>query len=342
MSKVKVAVIGASGYMGEELVRILLRHPQVELACVTSRQYAGQPLRSVFPRYYEASQCFSEPDVEAIADGAEVAFLALPHGLAAEYAVPLIEKGLRVIDVSADFRVRDPAVYEEYYETEHPAPELLKQAVYGLPERYREEIAKAQLVATPGCYPTSMLIPGIALLASGLASPKGIVVASMSGVSGTGRKTDVANLFSECNESLRPYKVTKHRHLSEVEQELALASGADETPINFIPHLVPVTRGIHTTMLFNTNGKTTAGDVQALLAERYRDEPFVRVLGEGELADTKHVTMTNFCEIGVAYEPRNRKIVVSSAIDNLTKGGSGQAVQCFNIINGFDEGAGLV
>jgi len=198
-------------------------------------------------------------------------------------------------------------------------------------------------VACPGCYPTSILLPATALLAAGLMSPEGLIASSMSGVSGAGRKADVGYLFAECNESLRPYNVTGHRHLSEIEQELAKAAGKPTVTINFLPHLVPVTRGIHTTLIGAlVRPETTAEEVGAALRAAYPNEPFVRILGPGELADTKHVTMTNTCEIGYAVCPRTRKVIVSSAIDNLTKGGSGQAVQCFNIAVGCAETAGLL
>jgi len=341
MSRVKVAIIGASGYSGEELVRLLLGHPQVEITCVTSRQYAGQPLGAAFPRYMEDPLRFSAPDAAAVAQVAEVAFLALPHGVAAEFAIPLLEKGLRVIDISADFRLRDAAVYERYYGAPHPAPGLLAQAVYGLPERYRERLRNARLVACPGCYPTSIILPTSAVLAAGLASPTGIVAASLSGVSGAGRKVDLEYLFPECNESIRPYKVTGHRHLPEIEQELALAAGVKSLAMSFLPHLIPVNRGIHSTILLEMTPGVPLERVEQALHTAYDAEPFVRVLPRGALADTKHVTMTNMCEMGCTVDGRTGRIILSSAIDNLTKGASGQAVQCLNLACGLEEGMGL-
>ncbi len=342
MSKVAVAVVGASGYMGEELVRLLLTHPHAELTCITSRTYAGQTIGEVFPRYYEAGLTFTAPDVEEIASKAQVAFMSLPHGLAAEYAVPLAERGVRVIDVSADFRLDSPDVYKSYY-GEHPAPEWLPKAVYGLAERNREQIRSAALIACPGCYPTSILLPTTVMLEKGLARPEGIIISSMSGVSGAGRKAEATLLFAECNESMRPYKVTGHRHLSEIEQELAKAAGLKELPVNFVPHLVPVNRGIHSTIFLQASRDDLSPlEVEKALRDAYGKEPFVRVLAPGELADTKHVTFTNRCEIGYAVDTRTKRLILSSAIDNLTKGGSGQAVQCFNIACGFDETAGLI
>ncbi len=341
MNKANVAIIGASGYSGEELVRLLLRHPHAELTCVTSRQYAGEPLGSVFPRYAEAPLTFCNPDVDEIASKADVAFLALPHGLASDYALPLLERGLRVIDISADFRLRDLEQYKRYYNADHPAPELMAKTVYGLPERYRSQLAGASLVACPGCYPTSIILPTAPLLAAGLVETDKIAVTSMSGVTGAGRKVDLPYIFPECNESVRPYAVTGHRHLPEIEQELAAAAGAGQLAITFIPHLLPVSRGIHSTILLNARPGTTVAAVGEALYRAYADEPFVRVLPHGKLADTKHVTLTNMCEIGFALDERTQRVIISSAIDNLTKGASGQAVQCMNIACGFPETAGL-
>ena len=249
MDKVRVAIVGASGYSGEELLRLLLRHPFCEVACVTSRQYAGQPLGEVFPRFADSPLRFSAPDAAEIAKIASVAFLDLPHGLADEFAAPLVKSGVKVIDISADFRLHNPAVYEAAYGAAHPAPELLSESVYGLPERYREALRKARLVACAGCYPTSIILAVAPLLAAQLVDPSGIIASSMSGVSGAGRKVDLAYIFPECNESVRPYSVTGHRHLPEIEQELAAAGGLDQIVINFIPHLIPVNRGIQSTIV---------------------------------------------------------------------------------------------
>lgn len=342
MQKLRAAIVGASGYSGEELLRLLLRHPGVELTCITSRQEAGKPAGAVFPRYLECTLPFSKPDVDDIAGKADVAFLALPHGLANEFAAPLLERNLKVIDISADFRLHDPQIYAKYYKDQHPAPELLSKAIYGLPEVYREQIRSATLIACPGCYPTSILLPCIPLLKAGLVETSGIEAISMSGVSGAGRKVDAVYIFPECNESVRPYAVTGHRHLPEIEQELALAAGQTELAINFIPHLIPVNRGIHSTILLNAKSGCHADAVLDCLHQAYDQEPFVRILGKGQLADTKHVTMTNFCEIGCAFDSRTNRLILSSAIDNLTKGAAGQAVQNLNIIAGFPENTGLL
>jgi N-acetyl-gamma-glutamyl-phosphate reductase len=352
-AKIKVGIVGASGYAGEDLVRLLLSHPQADLVAVTSRQYAGQTLAQIFPRYSHFPQAkalrFSEPNAELLAKQADVLFLALPHGVAAEYAVPLIQLGSRVIDLSADFRIHDPAVYKEYYHRDHPAPELLKQAVYGLPEIHREQIRTAILVACPGCYPTSILLPAFPLVQKRLVNPTSIIADSLSGVTGAGRKVEVDYLFAECNESLRPYGVPKHRHLAEIEQELSLI--ADEpVVVQFTPHLVPVNRGILTTLYFAPAEHFS--DAQAMEAlnkriaacyeEAFGHEPFVRLLEGKALPDTKNVSGTNFIDVAWRLDPRTGRLIVMSAEDNLVKGTSGQAIQCFNIMNGIPETAGLL
>lgn len=339
--KIKAAIIGASGYSGEELLRILLKHEAVEVTCITSRQYAGQAIGEIFPRFAESALKFSSPSIEEIAASADVAFLALPHGVAAEFAVPLIEKGLKVIDISADFRLKSKEKYAKYYGSEHPAPELMEISVYGAPERKRDKIKDAQLVACPGCYPTSITLPLHPLLKEGLIKSENIISSSMSGVSGAGRKVALDYIFPECNESVRPYGVTGHRHLPEIEQELAESAGLESISINFIPHLIPVNRGIHSTIIAGLNEGVTADDIYNCWQKYYKDESFVRVLPQGKLADTKHVTFTNICEIAFACDEHTGNIILSSAIDNLTKGASGQAVQCMNILFNLDETTGL-
>ena len=337
----KVAVLGASGYTGEELVRLLLRHPDVELAAVTSRQYVGKTVAEVFPRTSSYSVAktlqFSEPAPEKIAALAEIAFLALPHGVAVEFAGPLLQAGARVIDLSADFRIKDAAIYREFYGREHAAAGLLADAVYGLPEIYGDKISRARLVASPGCYPTSILLPLIPLLREKLIEPGEIIANSLSGVSGAGRKPEVDYLFVECNESMRPYGVPKHRHLAEIEQELSIAA-AEAVTIQFTPHLLPVNRGILTTLYLRPAG-TGIGDA---FHAAYANAPFVRLLGDTTLPDTKNVVGTNVIEIGWRHDPRTGRVIVMSAEDNLVKGASGQAVQCFNLMCGYDETAGLL
>ena len=353
MNPRKVAIVGASGYSGVELVRLLLSHPHVELAAVTSRQYAGQTLAQVFPQFAHhrgaAGLRFSEPNAEFLAKQADLVFLALPHGVAAEYAVPLLNAGCTVVDLSADFRLRSAEVYRDFYAHDHPAPELLARAVYGLPEVYRDRIRTASLIASPGCYPTSILLPLVPLLKAGLVRPQGIIADSLSGVSGAGRKAELDYLFCECNESVRAYGLPKHRHLSEIEQELTFAAGTAVT-IQFTPHLIPVNRGILTTLYVAPVMKfTNAAEMFALTGQitgcyqaAYSNEPFVRVLEGKALPDTKNVAGTNVCEIAWRLDPRTGRLVVLSAEDNLIKGASGQAVQCMNIVCGLPETAGLL
>ena len=341
MSKVRVAIVGASGYAGEELIRLLTAHPEVDLRIITSRQNAGKDISEIFPRFFGMKLKFSAPDVKQIAAECDAAFLALPHGLASEYAIPLMEAGVRVFDISADFRLRSTEKYKQYYGKDHPAPELLKKAVYGSPERYREQIRNAAFIACPGCYPTSIILAVSPLLRKGLVSTKDIIVASMSGVSGAGRKVDLPYIFPECNESVRAYGAVGHRHLPEIEQELAVDAKVPEISLNFIPHLVPMNRGINSTIILEPTAACTKEAVEAAYAEAYGNEEFVKVLPAGKLPDTKHVMMTNRCEIGFALDPHTNKLLVFSVIDNLTKGASGQAVQCMNIRFGLPENMGL-
>jgi N-acetyl-gamma-glutamyl-phosphate reductase len=261
--------------------------------------------------------------------------------VAAGHAIPLLAAGKKVIDLSADFRLRSPEVYEEFYDHPHPAPELLAKAVYGMPEVRPEAIRNADLIAAPGCYPTSILLPLIPPLKEGLVSPVGISVASMSGVSGAGRKESLPLLFAECNESARAYGVPKHRHLSEIEQELSLAAGT-AVVITFVPHLIPVTAGIASTIIAEPGKNLTdAGEIGAALEKAYAGKPAVRLLGRDQCPDTRHVTRSRFIDIGWSFDARANRVLLFSAEDNLWKGASSQAVQCLNLMLGLDETAGL-
>ena len=347
----KVAVVGASGYAGEELIERLLNHPGVELVCLTSRQYAGQTMEAVYPRLTNVRRGldrplppFAAPEAAAIvAAGAEVAFLALPHGLASGYALPLLRAGLRVIDLSADFRLNDAALYRDFYGHEHPAPELLKEAVYGLPELpgRRATIAKARLVAAPGCYPTSILVPLAPLLRAGLLATDSVVANSLSGVSGAGRKADVDLLFAECNENARAYGAPKHRHLSEIEQELSLCAGGQPVTISFCPHLIPLTRGIVTTIHASPAASASPAAVAACWQKAYKQEPFVRLLPDEQFPQARHVARSNFVDLAWRHDARTGRVLLFSALDNLVKGAAGQAVQCFNLMTGGSETTAL-
>ena len=336
MKKTKVGIVGASGYSGQELIRLLLRHPHAEITHFTSRQYASKAVADAFPRFRgQIDATFVEPNVERI--DTDVVFLALPHGVASEYAPALLKKGIKVLDLSADFRLKSAAVYQEFYEHQHPAPDLLKSSVYGLPEIHREEIRKANLVACPGCYPTSIILGVMPALRKGLGKADSIIATSLSGISGAGRKVAEEFLFTECNESARAYGIPKHRHIGEIEQELAALVGSKVT-ISFTPHLIPLNRGIVSTIYMTLAAK--AEDALAVYRDFYKNEPFVRVTPS--LPDTKNVEATNFCDISVRTDPRTNRLIVVSVIDNLTKGAAGQAVQCLNLVCGYEETAGLL
>lgn len=339
----KVGVVGASGYTGEVLVQLLLGHPEVELTTVTSRTHAGKPLSRVIPSLRGADHglAFVDSDPAALAaSDVSLFFLALPHGAAATYARALVAAGKKVIDLSADFRISDLATYQRYY-GEHHAPELIKDARYVLPEITSPAWqTEAGLVAAPGCYPTSMLVPLVPLLKAGVISREHIVVNSFSGVSGAGKKAEEMYLFVERAESAKAYGLTKHRHLAEVEEQLSLHAGGPIV-IQFNPHLAPMRRGIATTITV----PAAKADITALYAaweSAYGDAPFVQILPSGDTPDTAHVTGTNRVDISAVLDPRTGNFVITSAEDNLVKGAAGQAVQIMNLWCGFPETAGLV
>ncbi|QQY08695.1 MAG: N-acetyl-gamma-glutamyl-phosphate reductase [Candidatus Xiphinematobacter sp.] len=344
MERKRVGIVGASGYSGQELCALLARHRGVEIAAMTSRQYMGKAVGDVLPRLARygniASNRFSFPSVSSLTDaGVEVVFLALPHGLAAQFVIPLLEVGVQVIDISADFRLRDSGLYREFYGIQHPAPHLLSEAVYGLPEWHADEIRSARLVACPGCYPTSILLPLLPLLARKFLQLEFLCVASASGVSGAGRKPEIPLLFGECDDSFRAYGVPQHRHLAEIKQELSLAAG-EEIRACFVPHLLPTHRGLHTTIFSVPSKDIDATQIRLAWEEDYIQCPFIHV--GAVLPDTKHVSGTNFCNLAIRTDPHAGKLLLFSAIDNLMKGSAGQAVQCFNLMSGFLETEGLL
>jgi len=337
----RVAVAGASGYTGVELLRFLVQHPAVRVVALTAETHANQPISQVFPNLKGFMDLTCLPlDPTALAREAEFVFLALPHKASMSVAASLLDRGVRVLDLSADFRLKDPSDYATWYGFEHTASALLAQAVYGLPELHRDAIAAARLVAVPGCYPTSTILGLSPLLARGLVDAETIVVDSISGVSGAGRKPELPTHFSEANENLKAYGVAKHRHTPEIEQELSGVAGRRVT-VTFTPHLAPLTRGILTTVTARMARPQSTPELLAAYRDFYRGRPFVRILEEGCLPETKHVLHSNLCEIGVMADPRTGRVIVVSAIDNLAKGASGQAVQCFNLMAGLDERAGL-
>jgi N-acetyl-gamma-glutamyl-phosphate reductase len=343
-SGMKVGIVGASGYSGEVLVKLLLGHPKVELAAVTSRTHVGKLLSAVIPsvRGIDRGLKFVDSDPAALAAGnVELFFLALPHGAAATYAKALVAAGKRVIDLSADFRIADLATYQKYY-GEHHAPELLPSARFVLPELTKPSWkSETKLVAAPGCYPTSILVPLAPLLKAGLVTREHIVVNSFSGVSGAGRKVEETYLYVERAESAKAYGLVKHRHLAEVEEQLALHTGA-KTVIQFNPHLAPMRRGIATTITVPATAGATVDTVYAAWRAAYTQAPFVQILPSGETPDTAYTVGTNRIDIAAVHDPRTGNFVITSAEDNLMKGASGQAVQIMNLWCGFDETAGLV
>lgn len=340
----KVGIVGASGYSGEVLVKLLLAHPRVTLAAVTSRSQAGKRLSAVIPAVRGADRglTFVDSDPAALAaSDIDLFFLALPHGAAATYARALVAGGKRVIDLSADFRIADLETYRKYY-GEHHAPELLASARFVLPELTDPAWKKdARLVAAPGCYPTSILVPLVPLLKAGVISREHIVVNSYSGVSGAGKKAEEMYLFVERAESIKAYGLVKHRHLAEVEEQLALHTGA-KTILQFNPHLAPMRRGIATTITVPAAPGATIEKLYAAWNATYANRPFVQVLNSGETPDTAHVIGTNRIDMSAVHDPRTGNFVITAAEDNLVKGASGQAVQIMNLWSGFDEACGLV
>jgi N-acetyl-gamma-glutamyl-phosphate reductase len=337
----RVAVLGASGYAGLELLRILLRHPVFEIAAVSSEQRAGQPVGDAFPALRgQLDLVFEAADPARLASKVDLAFAALPHAASAAAVAALRRAGLPVADLSADFRLHDPELYRKWY-GDHPAPGLLAEAVYGLPELHREALRGAGLVACPGCYPTGALLPLAPFLRAGLLEPAGIAVDSKSGVSGAGRKLEVEYLFAELDENAHAYKVAAHRHGPEIEQEASALAG-EPVRATFVPHLIPTTRGIATTIYARPRQPLSTADARQLLSTAYRGERFVRVLPAGETPRLASVRGSNFCDVAAFADERNGTLVLLSALDNLVKGASGQAVQCANLMRGLPEETGLL
>jgi N-acetyl-gamma-glutamyl-phosphate reductase len=333
-----VAVIGGSGYSGAELLRILATHPAAKVVLATASSSAGQRVDAVYPALAGVCDLTYAPLLPDAMPGVDLAFVALPSGEAMKIMPALRAMVNRVIDLGGDFRLQDTLLYERYYKHTHAAADLLPSAVYGLPELNRKAVAGATLVANPGCYPTSALLALLPALKRGLIAPSGIVITSYSGTSGAGRSSSVEMSFTELNENVRAYKIGTHQHIPEIEQVLSTAAGTPVT-LSFVPHLLPITRGIHATVHATLTGDASAANVRALYQEFYRDEPFVRV--KEQPAQIAAVTRTNFCDIHPTVEPRTRQLIVTSVIDNLVKGAAGQAVQNMNIMFGLPESTGL-
>ncbi|MFW2421070.1 MAG: N-acetyl-gamma-glutamyl-phosphate reductase [Porticoccaceae bacterium] len=335
---IKVAIVGATGYTGVELLRLLSGHPNVSVEVITSRAEAGRPVAELFPNLRGISALvFSEPDEQQLAN-CDVVFFATPHGVAQATVPALLARGCRVIDLSADFRIRDVPLWEQWYNQPHAAPELVAEAVYGLPEVNRQAIQGAQLVACPGCYPTSVQLGLLPLLEAGCIDQSDVIANSASGATGAGKQASVATLLTEISDSFKAYAAGGHRHLPEIEQGLADIAGS-AVKLTFVPHLLPINRGIHTTIYANLTDSSV--DLQQLFEQRFADEPFVDVLPAGSHPETRSVRGANVARIAVHRPQGGNKVVVLVVEDNLTKGASGQAIQCMNIMLGLEECAGL-
>jgi N-acetyl-gamma-glutamyl-phosphate reductase len=337
----KVFICGGSGYAGGELLRILSNHPGVVVAGVTSERSAGKSVAGLFPHLNKYSNLIYEHMLkEKVLGKADLFFMALPHGESQEAVDFFFRNGKRVIDLSADYRLRDADTYKKWYSVPHRFQTTLKKAVFGLPEIYRGRIKKARLIANPGCYPTGAILGLMPAVKNNLIDTASIVIDSKSGTSGAGRKADISVAFCEVNEGFRAYSIGVHRHTPEIEQELSLLCGKEIT-VNFTPHLLPVDRGILTTIYARLGKKISAADVEKIYHNSYKKEPFVRILDYGKYPNIKNVRGTNFCEIGLKLNERTNTLIVITAIDNLVKGASGQAVHNMNIMMGFDEKTAL-
>lgn len=338
---IRVAVVGATGYAGAELVRILAGHPKVKLEMLTSRQHSGKRFSDIYPSMAGVVDMFCrEFEPEMLAASLDLVFLALPHKLPMEIVPSLIKRGLRIVDLSADFRFSDVELYQSHYQR-HTCPELLEKSVYGLSEVYARKIKSADIVGNPGCYPTSALLPLIPLIKGGFIETNGIVVDSKSGVSGAGRVPSLTTHHCEVNESFKAYKVTDHRHNPEMDEILS-KEAEKRVHVTFVPHLVPMTRGMETTIYASLDKHANQEEIREHIRHFYRGHPFVRLRPAGSSADTLHVKGTNFCDMGVHVDSMANMVVMTSAIDNLVKGAAGQAVQNMNIMFGLDETLGLM
>ncbi|MCP4380937.1 MAG: N-acetyl-gamma-glutamyl-phosphate reductase [Hyphomicrobiales bacterium] len=341
-NKLRVGVLGASGYTGADLVRLALEHPEMEIAALTANSHAGKAMGEVFPHLAFVDL----PDLTTVEDAdwsaIDVAFCGLPHGTTQDITLAVLSghPGIRFVDMSADFRFQDPEVYQSTYGQEHRAPDLQSEAVYGLTEHYRTAIRDARLVACPGCYPTAALMSLLPLVTAGLIDSTDIIIDAKSGVSGAGRSLKQNTLFSETGEGLSPYSVGTHRHAPEIEQEISKAAGQPIT-VNFTPHLIPMSRGELCTAYLRLTGRATADDLRATLADAYREEAFVHVAAEAVIPKTQNVRGSNHCQIGVFADRVPGRAIVISVIDNLVKGSAGQAIQNFNLMYGIDEVTGL-
>ena len=333
----KIGIVGGTGYTGVELLRLLADHPETRVEVITSRSNAGTPVADVFPNLRGKFDIkFSEPDVDSY-QNCDLVFFATPNGVAMGQAKALLDKGIKLIDLAADFRIQDIETWEKWYGEAHACPSLVEQAVYGLPELNRDAIKTASLVANPGCYPTSVILALLPLLKNGLIEPSSIIADCKSGISGAGRNANVATTYSELSESVKAYAVTGHRHLPEIRQ--ILQSINNQAELVFVPHLMPMIRGLHATVYADANNTDT--NIQQVFEKFYRDEPFVDVMPAGSHPETRSVKGANHCRIAVHYLDTSKKYVVLAVIDNLVKGAAGQAIQNMNLMFGLNETTGL-
>jgi len=337
---IKVSIIGSTGYAGQELVRLLLRHPEVELISLGSRTFENQPMSQVYGNYKKITDlvCENKP-IDELADASDVIFLALPHGIASKQITDQILDKTKIIDLGADFRLEDIEEYEKWYNVKHNGKGLIKEAVYGLCELHRESIKKTTLLANPGCYTTCSILSLAPLFKNNLVDVDSIIIDAKSGVTGAGRSETLPNMYCECNESIKAYKIGSHRHTPEIEQELGKLSG-QKTTLLFTPHLTPMNRGILAVCYAKLTKEVSEEDLRALYRDFYKDEYFVR-LTEEVMPETKWVKGTNFCDIGIKIDPRTKRVIVIGAIDNLVKGAAGQAIQNMNLMFDLDEKTGL-
>jgi len=336
----KIGIYGASGYTGQELLKILIRHTEADVVALTSRKFKGTPISDIYPVFKGlTNKKYIDASPEDVASLCDVVFLAVPHGEAMEVAPFFLKEGKKVIDLSADYRLRDVEIYEKWYK-KHTSSELIPRAVYGLPELYRKDIIGANLVANPGCYPTGAILGLAPVLKEKCIDISSIIIDSKSGMSGAGRELSIGSLFCEVNEGFKAYKICAHRHIPEIDQELGLLAGTDIT-VSFVPHLIPANRGILSTIYATLQKDVSASDLVDLYKKFYKDEIFVRIYAEGTYPNISSVRGSNYCDIGLALDGRTGRVVIIAAIDNLIKGAAGQAVQNMNLMCGFPEEMGL-
>jgi len=352
MQKLKVSIIGSTGYAGKELVKILMNHQEVELVHLVSSSCAGKNIAEIFPEFLnKLDKKLINLNLDVVSQDSDMVFTALPHTVSMDVVPELLKRGVKIVDLSADYRIKDSAVYQEWYKKEHNqiSKGLLSEAVYGLPEIYLDKIKNALLVANPGCYPTSIILGIAPLLKHHFVEPEGIIIDSKSGTSGAGRKLSLGLHFAECNENFKAYKVVRHNHIPEVEQELSFVYFATDNKeqtkgikVSFTPHLLPINRGILSTCYLSLKGSKKEEEVLEIYQKFYQEAPFVRIFEPPNLPEIKFVAGTNYCDIGFSIDERMGKIKIISVIDNLLKGAAGQAVQNMNIMSGFPETCGLV